>query len=429
MVVNPDPAFINRPSAQYTVWNIHKGKMDQEIVANGFDAYIGKHVDGVLITRQGLYNMLHLGGSVGTRKFLTGQANKADKNGTSMRDYAMLGLASDGTSVSGALGGWDNILTPEQKQGLTNYAVTQMSDYYNRIRTVEAAANDQLKLEQEQIYGGLLSGVVQGAITKGQIIEALDSGLITPAQFNTVLNAFDEYSKTQYNDENGAILERNVQEGLYRNPSEVLEAGIEMNVDPGQIISSMKSWRGQTDNNVLWDSEPVKWERDRIAAAVGNYTPGMFQLMPNPDLVPLMNGALTMFRERVLSTPAASPRELTQWANEAIDAFANKELRLPGRFGMLPQYTPQGFSIVDKATGRLKEATRADLFTDLKLYAGKLEKQWDDKNISEGDYYYYKDVYRQYGDYFRTLTENGTIGRGQIGIPSFSAEPAPKGAK
>lgn len=91
--------FLASPEAQHVVWNLHKQKMNEEIAANGFETYIGKRANGVFITREGLQNMLHLGGIGNTRKFLAGQDDANDAFGTKMSDYAKMGAPMGGFTL------------------------------------------------------------------------------------------------------------------------------------------------------------------------------------------------------------------------------------------------------------------------------------------------------------------------------------------
>lgn len=83
--------FLNSPEAQEHVFGLHTALMDNEIQENGFDGYLGGNVDGVKITRDGLYAMLHLGGVGGAKAALTGEENRSDINGTTVLEYAALG--------------------------------------------------------------------------------------------------------------------------------------------------------------------------------------------------------------------------------------------------------------------------------------------------------------------------------------------------
>jgi hypothetical protein len=91
--------FRASPDAQKAVYAAHTSKMDQEIKSNGFDRYEGQTVGGVLITRDGLRAMLHLGGVGGARDALEsdGTVNGKDINGKSVLDYARMGVGTSDT--------------------------------------------------------------------------------------------------------------------------------------------------------------------------------------------------------------------------------------------------------------------------------------------------------------------------------------------
>lgn len=94
--------FLANPAAQKRAFDLHRDAMGQEITDNGFDKYIGTKVGGVLITQEGLENMLHLGGVRSTRRTLEsdGKDSPADANGKTPLDYAR--MAPQGTATSEA---------------------------------------------------------------------------------------------------------------------------------------------------------------------------------------------------------------------------------------------------------------------------------------------------------------------------------------
>jgi hypothetical protein len=83
--------FRNNPAAQKKAFDMHVQEMDREIEERGLEKYIGKTINGVGITRAGLYNMMHLGGATGAQDALEGKRNRADSNGTTVMDYAKMG--------------------------------------------------------------------------------------------------------------------------------------------------------------------------------------------------------------------------------------------------------------------------------------------------------------------------------------------------
>jgi hypothetical protein len=99
------PDFLASPDAQKAAFEIHRGKMDQEIQSLGLDKYVGQTVGGVPITQDGLRSMIHLAGAGGAQAFLAsgGQDNRADANGTRVSEYAKLGAAGDLTQSRSGL--------------------------------------------------------------------------------------------------------------------------------------------------------------------------------------------------------------------------------------------------------------------------------------------------------------------------------------
>ena len=70
--------------------NWHFADIDQNIVKNGLDRYLGQNVGGVVMTPNGMRAMAHLGGFGGLQKYIQtgGQYNPADDNGTTLSAYA-----------------------------------------------------------------------------------------------------------------------------------------------------------------------------------------------------------------------------------------------------------------------------------------------------------------------------------------------------
>ena len=81
--------FLNNPELQDKVFNWHVKDYKKRIKKAGLDSYIGKTINGVEVTEDGLVAVAHLGGFVGMRQFLksNGKDDEADSNGTSMTDY------------------------------------------------------------------------------------------------------------------------------------------------------------------------------------------------------------------------------------------------------------------------------------------------------------------------------------------------------
>ena len=97
--------FLANPSAQEAAFNIHISKMDAELKSAGLEKYIGTAVNGVPITKEGIYAMAHLGGMGGAKAALEGN-DVRDANGSSVLSYAKLGMSQ---------GRFSDILSPERK--------------------------------------------------------------------------------------------------------------------------------------------------------------------------------------------------------------------------------------------------------------------------------------------------------------------------
>lgn len=91
--------FVKNPEAQEKAMQWAVGDVDKYIDNNGLDKFIGKEVGGVVMTRDAMRGVAHLGGKDGLRKYLNtnGQYNPNDSyvnksgkrvKGTSLTDYA-----------------------------------------------------------------------------------------------------------------------------------------------------------------------------------------------------------------------------------------------------------------------------------------------------------------------------------------------------
>jgi hypothetical protein len=76
-------------SFQEEVMDWHLNDHNQNIDNNGLDQYIGKTINGDVITREGMLAMAHLGGFTGMKNYLesNGKKNPKDEVGTKLSDY------------------------------------------------------------------------------------------------------------------------------------------------------------------------------------------------------------------------------------------------------------------------------------------------------------------------------------------------------
>jgi hypothetical protein len=145
--------FKNSPAAQKKAFDLHVAKMDEEIEEKGLDKYIGKNVNGVNITRTGLYYMMHLGGAAGAERALTGRGDAADANGTTVMQYAKMGEgAVGGLTVDSGAAKLDDLVNagkamvagapiPEETRQRTEDAVVaRIKTNYNYVKTVSREA-------------------------------------------------------------------------------------------------------------------------------------------------------------------------------------------------------------------------------------------------------------------------------------------------
>lgn len=99
-VIPPDltqEQFKNNPDLQRAVEQWHVQDVNKYIENRGLGAFVGKEINGVPVTEQGLLAVAHLGGKGGMEKFLKsgGRYNPKDANGTSLMDYLALAANAD----------------------------------------------------------------------------------------------------------------------------------------------------------------------------------------------------------------------------------------------------------------------------------------------------------------------------------------------
>lgn len=82
-------AFMASPELQQRAEAWHFNDIDQFIRGNGLDKTIGRSINGVPVTLDGMRAVAHLGGKEGLAKFIAsgGRYNPSDENGTSLMDY------------------------------------------------------------------------------------------------------------------------------------------------------------------------------------------------------------------------------------------------------------------------------------------------------------------------------------------------------
>ena len=100
--VNSKASFMENPEAQDVAFGEYQNKLWTQLESKGADKFLGKDIDGVKITKDGLLRSAHLLGAGGTNKAL----NKGDLTGatdafkTSAKDYMSLGNDSKNADVN-----------------------------------------------------------------------------------------------------------------------------------------------------------------------------------------------------------------------------------------------------------------------------------------------------------------------------------------
>lgn len=81
--------FMASRELQKSAENWHFSDIDKFIAGNGLDKMVGKTINGVPVTVDGMRAVAHLGGKQGLAKFVMsgGRYNPADRNGTRLSDY------------------------------------------------------------------------------------------------------------------------------------------------------------------------------------------------------------------------------------------------------------------------------------------------------------------------------------------------------
>ena len=111
--------FRGNPDAQRAAFLQSTAYYDTQIKELGLDQFIGKTVQGVPITLEGVYSMMHLGGVKGAESALKRGQNAKDANGSSVLAYARM-AAEAGPGITA-------FLSPEQKLAVADGAARELA--------------------------------------------------------------------------------------------------------------------------------------------------------------------------------------------------------------------------------------------------------------------------------------------------------------
>lgn len=130
--------FRRNPAAQEAVAEIDDAFKDREIAQNGLEKYIGQTVGGIQITRDGIRNMIHLGGAGGAKRALEsgGSDDRQDANGTSVLEYARLGAGASSKRAARLA----EYIAPERRQAI---AAASEREHVAFVRQQEAEKRQQ----------------------------------------------------------------------------------------------------------------------------------------------------------------------------------------------------------------------------------------------------------------------------------------------
>jgi len=187
--------FLSSPEAQKAAYDAHSARMDREITSAGLDRFEGQTIGGVLITHDGIKAMMHLGG-VGSAKAALesgGAVNPKDANGTSVLDYAKMGI---GTSATGQkfTGSRAGLMALRQlKAEMGNDISHSITDLEASIRRTEFPSLDE-------IYALGVQAAAVGTIEQKRRVAEIAAIADAGARFQTMsppqrAAAIDEWTK------------------------------------------------------------------------------------------------------------------------------------------------------------------------------------------------------------------------------------------
>ncbi len=172
-------AFRNNPDAQKSVENWHFNDISNFIDKNGLNAAVGRLIDGVPITREGMINIAHLGGKAGLAEFVrtNGGYDPADANGTHLSDYLAMG------AKSGVAGG-SNIVPASAEDDVGPSGVAPASNSDAGLAGPDMAGTGEPQPKSEFSLKKLFA-----SDTNPSLIESIIGRRLSPEARSAVLNA------------------------------------------------------------------------------------------------------------------------------------------------------------------------------------------------------------------------------------------------
>lgn len=118
--------FRESPEAQRAAFQASTAYYDKEIDRRGLGQFIGQTVNGVPITREGLYTGAHLGGIAGTDNWLRGGVDRGDANGSKISGYIRMAANAGPGAGSPNEQSLAKYLDPQQRLALANGATRDL---------------------------------------------------------------------------------------------------------------------------------------------------------------------------------------------------------------------------------------------------------------------------------------------------------------
>ncbi|WP_375408504.1 hypothetical protein [uncultured Methylobacterium sp.] len=158
--------FRESPEAQRATFLQSQTYYDGQIQSRGLDKFIGTTVQGVPITREGIYSMMHLGGAKGAENALKNGANAKDANGSGVLDYARM-AAKAGPGVA-------TFLSPEQKTRVADGATRELVQQDRKAQQAQANEAATVKSLLRDDEGSIItSGKPVAELTPERVESAL----------------------------------------------------------------------------------------------------------------------------------------------------------------------------------------------------------------------------------------------------------------
>lgn len=307
--------FLANPDAQRKVYELDNAYMDKEITSRGLDQYVGQTVGGVLITRDGIKAMIHLGGAGGAKAALDsgGRTNATDANGSTLLSYAAMASRSDG--------GVANILPPDKRQELRDLTYRELEQKRN--------ASDQAQRVETTTVKSLIEDDRGSIMATGKPLDVLTEERVRSVMGEHAAEAFkqDRFYAQRYwektNDMDGLPAEAIRARLSQLDPAKNGEAG-----KPGFGVASGYHSMAEKRAQAILD------ERAKDPAAAADRQKDMEEVKQGADLASAPQSYVPLVRRRMavqerLGVPAQNRMPLTN--AEATAIFKPVATALPGQ--------------------------------------------------------------------------------------------------